>query len=296
MKAQEQQKPENNPSMDEILQSIRGVINEDSPEEQKAQANNDDVLELTEVAEPSSAVAPSAAAATAPTKEASKDNGAEVNKQPATEEVKPAAAPAAVEAPKDLTTPAVEPKPQVAPQNATPEAIKAPAEAPKADDKATSPAAANPEPNHPQEAKHVEATKVEAAPTVESKADSAAKVEAPNEVKAEMTLQSPVVQEALKEEKPVNTNTEPAEVDSKQKTHLVSDKVASEATSAIKELMTKAFKPHTDGLKFRSGTTVEELVVEAIKPYLSQWLDDNLPSIVKSLVEKEIKKLMPNDV
>ena len=41
---------------------------------------------------------------------------------------------------------------------------------------------------------------------------------------------------------------------------------------------------------FRSGTTVEDLVREALKPMLKEWLDHNLPSIVEALVQKEISK------
>ncbi len=42
---------------------------------------------------------------------------------------------------------------------------------------------------------------------------------------------------------------------------------------------------------FRSGTTVEDLVREALKPMLKEWLDHNLPAIVETLVQKEISKL-----
>lgn len=41
-------------------------------------------------------------------------------------------------------------------------------------------------------------------------------------------------------------------------------------------------------------TTIEDLVRELLKPALSQWLNDNLPSIVKTIVENEIKTLIPN--
>ncbi len=45
------------------------------------------------------------------------------------------------------------------------------------------------------------------------------------------------------------------------------------------------------GLQLRSGLTVEDLVVEALKPLLKEWLDGNLPSLVSALVEKEIRRL-----
>jgi uncharacterized protein len=42
---------------------------------------------------------------------------------------------------------------------------------------------------------------------------------------------------------------------------------------------------------FRSGATVEDLVVEALKPELKQWLNTHLPSIVERMVSTEIKKI-----
>ncbi|CAK8163588.1 conserved hypothetical protein [Candidatus Xenohaliotis californiensis] len=44
--------------------------------------------------------------------------------------------------------------------------------------------------------------------------------------------------------------------------------------------------------KIHKGTTIEDLVIEAIKPYLANWINDNLPDLVKNIVEKEIKKLI----
>jgi hypothetical protein len=45
------------------------------------------------------------------------------------------------------------------------------------------------------------------------------------------------------------------------------------------------------GVQFRSGTTVEDLVLEALKPELKNWLNANLPQMVERLVSKEIKKI-----
>ena len=76
---------------------------------------------------------------------------------------------------------------------------------------------------------------------------------------------------------------------------VISPITASKAAGAIKDLIHKTQKPHSDGLSFRSGVTVEDLIVEAMKPYLVNWMDINLPGIVKNLVEKEIRKLVPRD-
>lgn len=42
---------------------------------------------------------------------------------------------------------------------------------------------------------------------------------------------------------------------------------------------------------FRSGQTVEDLVVEALKPMLKEWLDANLPGIVDRKVQREVERI-----
>ncbi len=41
--------------------------------------------------------------------------------------------------------------------------------------------------------------------------------------------------------------------------------------------------------------SIEELVKEILRPELKRWLNDNLPAIVKQLVDKEIKKIIPKN-
>ena len=42
---------------------------------------------------------------------------------------------------------------------------------------------------------------------------------------------------------------------------------------------------------FRSGLTVEDLVIESLKPMLKEWLDANLPQIVERKVQREIERI-----
>ena len=44
-----------------------------------------------------------------------------------------------------------------------------------------------------------------------------------------------------------------------------------------------------------NGKSMEELVKEILRPELKRWLNDNLPTIVKQLVDKEIKKIIPKN-
>jgi cell pole-organizing protein PopZ len=79
-----------------------------------------------------------------------------------------------------------------------------------------------------------------------------------------------------------------------QKNSLLSDSSLSASRDAIRSLFTNMHKT-ADGPGFRSGLTLEDLVVELLKPELSSWLNQHLPGLVKQIVEKEIKKLIPHD-
>ncbi len=78
---------------------------------------------------------------------------------------------------------------------------------------------------------------------------------------------------------------------------LLSDEVARTTAGAFKELAAVKHKPHApsspsaDTLHYRSGTTVEDLTLELLRPMMKQWLDANLPDIVERLVQQEIRRL-----
>jgi cell pole-organizing protein PopZ len=76
--------------------------------------------------------------------------------------------------------------------------------------------------------------------------------------------------------------------------NLLSDTAFSAASSALEALKAPApvsAPAPVESASFRSGTTVEDLVVESLKPMLKAWLDANLPGIVEKLVEKEVRRL-----
>ena len=92
---------------------------------------------------------------------------------------------------------------------------------------------------------------------------------------------------------------QPAPQISAQEAALNSSNLLSEATVKLSSDTLKTFASlitsHNNGVKFRSGLTLEDIVMEALKPQLSQWLDKHLPQMVSRIVEREIIKLLPND-
>jgi cell pole-organizing protein PopZ len=76
---------------------------------------------------------------------------------------------------------------------------------------------------------------------------------------------------------------------------LIEDTTAHASAAALKQLLVASEPTHhytpTSGV-FRSGTTVEDLVVEALRPMLKEWLDAHLPEVVERLVQREIQKIV----
>lgn len=85
-----------------------------------------------------------------------------------------------------------------------------------------------------------------------------------------------------------------AEVQQPVKPTLLDEKVLSETKEALSSML-KSVEKHHDSPKFRGGTTIEDLVIELLKPELKAWLNEHLPSIVKTVVEKEVRKIIPQD-
>lgn len=74
---------------------------------------------------------------------------------------------------------------------------------------------------------------------------------------------------------------------------LLSEEAAKTTANAFHRVVEAKSKPVEvkHDLAFRSGTTVEDLTMELLKPLMKQWLDVNLPPLVERLVEQEIRRL-----
>ena len=90
-------------------------------------------------------------------------------------------------------------------------------------------------------------------------------------------------------EEPVAAPLEEAPVSDADR--LISEGTAAASASSLKKVV-ETHKAATPVPHMRNGVTVEDLVLESIKPMLKEWLDQNLPSMVERIVEREIRKLV----
>ncbi|MBS0271347.1 MAG: DUF2497 domain-containing protein [Proteobacteria bacterium] len=74
---------------------------------------------------------------------------------------------------------------------------------------------------------------------------------------------------------------------------LVSPKVASETAEAFHSLNKIAQEePRYTLNKEIGGQTIEDLVRESLKPLLKEWLDTNLPTLVRWVVNEQVERIM----
>lgn len=87
---------------------------------------------------------------------------------------------------------------------------------------------------------------------------------------------------------PIKTMTEKPE-------NILSQDIADKSSKAIQNLLNNIPRPDLDSPAFRSANTLEDLVLEILKPMMKEWLDNNLEVIVRDIVEREIRKIIPRE-
>lgn len=85
----------------------------------------------------------------------------------------------------------------------------------------------------------------------------------------------------------------PAMADVPDMDRLISDSTANAASSALSGLA--GMVRHNSGVTSlplgNGGQTLENMVLDIIRPVLKDWLDRNLPTLVERVVQKEIQKI-----
>jgi cell pole-organizing protein PopZ len=243
------------PSMEEILASIRRILNEDEPVGGTGEApeeespSDDDVLVLDR----SMLVSAPALDAAAPEAER----------------------PAAVE--------------PAALQAEEPEAAKAADAGPEADE----PEADQPKVDHAEIA-HAEVAHVEVAHVANEPAETHLEAMAEPVTEPEFqTLISPEPAIASPSAPPVDVEPAPSspEASPRPDQALVSAAAAAATASSVDGLI-RALAANKATQVFRGGPTIEDLVREELRSLLKGWLEDNLPQLVERLVRAEIERLV----
>lgn len=89
------------------------------------------------------------------------------------------------------------------------------------------------------------------------------------------------------------------DVPSQNEDSLISDDVAKHTASAFHKVVEAKHKviakQSQSQLHFRSGTTIEDLTLELLKPVMKEWLDIHLQPIVERLVAQEVKRLSESE-
>tara|TARA_B100001123_G_scaffold201672_2_gene228856 strand:- start:173 stop:748 length:576 start_codon:yes stop_codon:yes gene_type:complete len=136
-------------------------------------------------------------------------------------------------------------------------------------------------------------TKIESDETLAAAASDLEEPEADMPDVSGPSLEEMMAEDSLPEPTPAEAPApNPAKADLDE--GLVSDNAMQASMAALQSLTGEKPKPaatSTTSAPFRSGQTVEDLVVEALKPMLKEWLDANLPQVVERLVQKEIRRL-----
>lgn len=79
-------------------------------------------------------------------------------------------------------------------------------------------------------------------------------------------------------------------------TTLINDQVSNSVQSSIASLIDNAAKINSyelNNMSNLSSKILEDLVKSLIEPKLEVWLNDNLEQIVRSIVEQELKRILP---
>jgi uncharacterized protein len=267
-------KPEaqNEPTMEEILASIRRIISEDEPQDGKPAAAAP-APQPAAAPPPAAEAAPPAAEEPPPVSGRGAENILDLTKMVAEDgsivdleteaEPEPAAEEPAAE----------EPAEEAAAQAEAPEEMAA---EPEAEPEPEPEAAAEPEPA-PEPEPEPE-PELEREPEPEPEPEAAAEPEPEPELEDE-TIEASAEGQALA----------PAGDDSEY----VSAVTAAAATASL-AAVTKAAMANRQGdaVAIGGGRTLEELVRSSLAPELKGWLDENLPELVERIVREEIRKMI----
>ncbi len=93
-----------------------------------------------------------------------------------------------------------------------------------------------------------------------------------------------------------NTNANQTRLKEADPNSFLNEQVAKKTSQALANLVaqisSQQVKKNTEVQKATTNPSLESLVVNILTPQLTEWMNNNLPTIVEKLVEKEIKQLV----
>lgn len=105
---------------------------------------------------------------------------------------------------------------------------------------------------------------------------------------------APVSQEPVEESRAEpDARTESLEMMKKNVAEAVQEREDAMIDETTAAAATKAFEKisQTARVSGASGRTIEDIVIEMLRPMIKDWLDANLPAIVEEKVEEEVQRL-----
>ena len=86
------------------------------------------------------------------------------------------------------------------------------------------------------------------------------------------------------------STTESVLSENEEEDDLLSDQTTKQSSEVIQGLVDE-LQNHPE---VKDKIYLEDFIMQALKPILKEWLNDNLPDIIEKLVKAEIKKLFPS--
>lgn len=119
------------------------------------------------------------------------------------------------------------------------------------------------------------------------------------EPKADIEVQESMQEKSVESEWQMSQNADAQEVVNEAIMPAANDGLIDKATKdTVQTIMSSLYKAkgkesrHAD---FRSGVTMEDLVMEILRPELKAWMGQHIADIIGKAVDKEIKKIMADE-
>jgi cell pole-organizing protein PopZ len=128
----------------------------------------------------------------------------------------------------------------------------------------------------------------EATADAETVTETEADVVADGEAVAEIEPEPETVTEAETETVPLSEST----VASEELASEASVDAARQSLDALTAVVTPAVSAATASAPAIGGRTMEDVVIDALRPMLKEWLDAHLPALVEAMVAKEISRIV----